>query len=181
MIGLRGLTLALVFWLCWAHASSAQMVGDPLQNGPNPYADYIDQIEPNGGFGLDTMQAPVAGAFWLDRFGLLQGPVPVEQAPMQPIPTVATRRARTKPASAQPSPGVAPRRARTKPANRAASRRVSQPAYSLPTGSLAWPAARDVVLYSPELRYQSYGGGYGRGPYGALDCGMMYKGMQLGY
>ena len=40
--------------------------------------------------------------------------------------------------------------------------------------------ARGVVLYSPALRYQNYGGGYGRGPYGSIDCGMMYKGMSLG-
>jgi len=181
MIGLRGLTLAMVFGLCWAHTSSGQVVGDPLQSGTSPYADYIYQIESYGGFGLDTMQAPVAGAFWLDRFGLLQGPVPVQPVSVQAIPSVAPRRARTKPLPVQPTPRVTPRRARTRPANSAASGRVSPARYSLPTGSLAWPAERDVVLYSPELRYQSYGGGYGRGPYGAVDCGMMYKGMQLGY
>ena len=56
------------------------------------------------------------------------------------------------------------------------SRAAAQSQYPLPTGSLDWPAANGVILYSPALRYQTYGDGYGRGPYGSVDCGIMYKG-----
>jgi hypothetical protein len=59
--------------------------------------------------------------------------------------------------------------------------RTARVGYQLPTGSLNWPGASRVLLYSPALRYENYGGGYGRGPYGTIDCGMMYHGMSLGY
>ena len=36
MIGPRGAALAIVFWLCSAHVSSAQMVGDPDYRGTSP-------------------------------------------------------------------------------------------------------------------------------------------------
>ena len=55
------------------------------------------------------------------------------------------------------------------------------PGHQRPTWSLDWAGASGVLLYSPELRYQNYGGPYGNGPYGSIDCGMMYKGMWLGY
>jgi hypothetical protein len=122
------------------------------------YANSIYQIEPYGGFGLETMQTPFAGTVWLDRFGMVRA-----TEPAQPMPRLAAR-----------GPG-------TKATSPAARRQVSRTGARLPSGSLHWPGSSGVVLYSPGLRYQSYGGGYGRGPYGNIDCGIMYKGMSLGY
>ena len=158
MIGSRGLTLTLVLLLGWASRSSAQTVADARVSVATIYNKYIYAIEPNGGFGLETIQIPFAGAFWLDQFGLVHA---IE--PAQPLPRIAARRS-------APKSIVAP-----------ASHRVSKTGARLPTGSLAWPGASGVVLYSPWLRYQSYGSGYGRGPYGNADCGIMYKGMWLGH
>lgn len=134
------------------------MVADPNRSVATSYGDSIYQIEPYGGFGLETMRTPLAGTVWLDRFGMVHTTEP-----------------------AKPLPRVAPRRPGTKAIGAAASRRVSQTPAPLPTGSLRWTGSSAVVLYSPSLRYQSYGGGYGRGPYGNVDCGIMYKGMSLGY
>jgi hypothetical protein len=82
---------------------------------------------------------------------------------------------------AQPPAAVTPRRRAAKLDISQTSRRSSKTANSLPTGSLSWPGSNNVILYSPGLRKQGYGGGYGLGPYGSIDCGIMYKGMWLGY
>ena len=108
---------------------------------------------------METIQAPLAGTFWLDRFGMVHA-----TEPAQPLPRVAR---------------ATPRNQNDRQRRRAAGFR--RPGARLPTGSLQWPGSSGVVLYSPWLRYQSYGSGYGRGPYGNADCGIMYKGMWLGY
>jgi hypothetical protein len=97
-----------------------------------------------------------AGGFFVDRFGMVHATPNFGAA----RPTHASR--------TQASPG------------RAASRRgVAKPSYQLTTGSLYWPAGNEVMLYSPLARYQTYGDGYGLGPYGAADHGIMYKGWSL--
>jgi hypothetical protein len=62
-----------------------------------------------------------------------------------------------------------------------AKRVAARPIYQLPTGSLSWGAAENVILYSPDLRYETYDGGYARSPYGTNDYGSMYKGWPLRY
>jgi hypothetical protein len=51
-----------------------------------------------------------------------------------------------------------------------------QPGAPLPTGSLYWPGARGMPVYSPAQRYATYGYGYGVSPYGTADYGAAYKG-----
>jgi hypothetical protein len=158
MICPRGLTLAMVLLLGSAWRSVAQTVVSRNASVRTIYRESVHPIEPYGGFGLEAMRTPISGRVWVDRFGMVH---------------------KTDPAG--PEPVLAPRRSRTKVNGVPAGRRVSQTASRLPTGSLDWPGARDVILYSPGLRYLSYGGGYGFGPYGSVDCGIMYKGMWLGY
>jgi hypothetical protein len=114
-----------------------------------------------GGIGLDLRQPMTAGRLIMDQYGMVHQ-VPSVQS--QPAPRV--ERARRSQARAGSS------RART-------ARPVAVPKYQLPTGSLYWPGADGVMYYSPLLRYQSYGDGYGTGPYGSVDHGIMYKGWSL--
>jgi hypothetical protein len=72
-------------------------------------------------------------------------------------------------------------RRRGVPSRTEAKRVQAQPRYQLPTGSLYWSGANSGILYSPAMRYQTYGGGYARSPYGAVDHSIMYKGWELGY
>ena len=146
------------FLVSWASQSGAQTVVDRNGSVRTRYGDSVYQSEPYGGFGLESVQTPFAGSVWVDQFGFLHFTAP-----------------------AQPSPRVSAVRPRPKATGSAASRRVSPTKNRLPTGSLYWPGSSGVILYSPGLRYQSYGGGYGLGPYGSIDCGIMYKGMSLGY
>jgi hypothetical protein len=109
-----------------------------------------------GGVGLGYSQSVRAGGVVMDRFGMPH---------------------------AAPSPGArvsarAPRARARAPQARAGSAR---PRYQLPTGSLYWPDAGGVMLYSPLERHRSYGDGYGNGPYGSADHGIMYKGWSLDY
>jgi hypothetical protein len=157
---IRGLGLSFVVVLSIGPASpaQAQKVADPYRRGAAAaYGDSPYRIEPFGGFGLETMQTPFVGTVVLDRFGLVHG---------SPL--------------AQPSRGVRVARPRGKASGAASTGRAARVEHQLPTGSLNWAGAGGVVLYSPALRYQNYGGGYGRGPYGSIDCGMMYKGWSLG-
>ncbi len=138
--------------------ANAQMADHPYGADASPYGISPDHVEPFGGFGLETMQVPMAGTVVVDRFGLLHGNL---RASLSEPTTVPRPRAKT----SRSVPG----------------RRVARVGYPLPTGSLDWAGASGVVLYSPAMRYENYGGGYGRGPYGSVDCGMMYHGMSLGY
>jgi hypothetical protein len=158
MICPRGLTLAMIFLLGSASRSGAQTVVDRNGSSRTTYGEFVYPIEPNGAFGLEAMRTPISGRLWVDRFGMVH---------------------RTDPAGSEPV--LAPRRVRTKGNGALGGRRVSKTGSRLPTGSLEWPATGGLLLYSPGLRYQSYGGGYGFGPYGSVDCGIMYKGMWLGY
>ncbi len=53
-------------------------------------------------------------------------------------------------------------------------------ATQLPTGQLYWPGSGVSPNYSPYSRYQSYGSGYSRGPYGSNFYGGLWKGFWLG-
>ena len=120
--------------------------------------ESLAHFEPYGGFGLETIQTPIAGTVMLDRFGLVHRAPHREPSLRIPAPRPRSRSSGSRPAA-----------------------RTARIGYQLPTGSLDWTGTSGVVLYSPALRYQNYGGGYGRGPYGSMDCGMMYHGMSLGY
>jgi len=122
------------------------------------YSGYFSGYQTHGGFGLGYSQAATAGALMMDQFGM-----------QYRLPDVA------------PAPTVAAPRARAGRA-RAGTRRAAAPSqYPLPTGSLYWPAANGVILYSPAMRYRAYGAGYGRSPYGSVDYSTMYKGWLLSY
>jgi hypothetical protein len=112
--------------------------------------------ESQGGFGLEFGQELPAGSLFIDRYGILYQ-----------MPEFDRQRS-------TPAPHARPRQPR------AGSLRVKgQARYQLPTGSLYWPDASRVLIYSPATRYRSYGAGYGIGPYGSVDHGMMYKGWPL--
>jgi hypothetical protein len=114
--------------------------------------------QPFGGFGFEYGQVARAGGMILDQYGI------VRQAPgFAPAPTAPAPRARARQTLA------------------GSSRVAARASFALPTGSLYWPGASGVILYSPATRYQSYGSGYGRSPYGSVDCSTMYKGWPLGY
>jgi hypothetical protein len=161
MTRLFALTVAIVLPLSLATTTSAQTT---------PYDDYVpeaptygvaaDGSQPYGGFGLEYSQALLAGSMVMDQYGLLHVTPAVEAAPAV--------------AAAPPRP---PTRI-----SRSAYRRVkAQPRYQLPTGSLGQSGSNGVILYSPGVRYQNYGSGYERGPYGVVDYSYMYKGWPLGY
>ena len=151
-----GFALAILVMLGSASTTQAQTAADPYRMEESTYGDYLAHM-PYGGFGLESVQFAPVGGLWKDRFGMLHG------APVAPVRDFTATR-----------PGVRPSRSST-------SRRIARSQYQLPTGSLDWPGASGVILYSPAMRYQTYGGGYGWGPYGSVDCGIMYKGMSLGY
>jgi hypothetical protein len=52
----------------------------------------------------------------------------------------------------------------------------AQPRYYLPTGNLGLFGGNSATLYSPVVRGQAYGDGYGYGPYGVSDYSMMWHG-----
>ncbi len=150
-------SMVLVLSLSLAATAEAQLAADPYDSDSPASVRSSVPIAPYGGFGLETMQTLHPGTLIVDRFGLVRE-----------IPFV------------QPPSSVGPR-PRSTASRSNSSGRVPRVARKLPTGSLDWAGANGVILYSPALRFQDYGGGYGRGPYGSVDCGMMYKGMSLGY
>lgn len=90
------------------------------------------------------------------------------------------------PYATQTRPAVAARvRGRNVRPMRTYSRGYSQPpapyATPLPQGQIYWPGSYMAPNYVPFSRYQSYGSGYGRGPYGSGFYGGYYKGFSLGY
>ena len=111
-----------------------------------------------GGFGLEYAQPLANGGAVMDQYGMWHG-----------VPSV-TRRSLP---SSSPPPLPAP--ARTSRACLAPRCAVSRD-ISSPTGSLGWTGANGGILYSPGMRYQSYGNGYGHGPYGVTDYQYMWKG-----
>ncbi len=132
---------------------------DPgFESGSHPVVSAT--TVPNGGFGVQYSQPVTAGSWIVDQYGMVQMIPSVERAPraavQQPAPAAQTPRS-------------------------AANRAKAKPRYQLPTGSLVWAGADGVVNYSPAMRHESYGSGYGRGPYGVVNYGYMYKGWELGY
>jgi hypothetical protein len=161
MTRILGLTLALI--LIVAPATRAQTVSAyPQECAATDYSGYFYGELPFGGFGFDYVQSPTTGGLVMDRFGMLH-PGPRVDSP----PPVAAER---------PRAAVQPTVTRTK-----SKRAAARPVHQLPTGSLSRGASNGVILYSPELRYETYGGGYARSPYGTNDYGSMYKGWPLGY
>jgi hypothetical protein len=158
MIRWGALSFAVILAIGSSSPVQAQMAGDPYGPYASPYGGSTVQIEPHGGFGLELIQAPMPGTVMLDRFGIVYGVPDRESFVRVTAPLPRARSSRSGPA-----------------------KRTARIGNQLPTGSLDWAGASGVMLYSPAFRYQNYGGGYGRGPYGTMDCGMMYHGMSLGY
>ena len=132
-----------------------------------------------GGFGFDYAQPIPSNSFVLDRWGML------EATPMLgvalPVPTAVERSATARPAHV----GRVARSTRAvRSLSRVNTRRTSRAAVEdlapLPTGSLYWPGAVGMPVYSPAQRYASYGFGYGVSPYGTADYGAAYKGLYSG-
>jgi hypothetical protein len=158
MVRCIGLGLFAVLSIGVSPPVNAQMADHSFGANAFPYGISPDDLGPYGGFGLETAQVLTEGAVVVDRFGLAHGNPRAQRS--QPV-TVPRPRAKTSRAGQ--------------------GRRVARVGYQLPTGSLDWAGASGVIFYSPAVRYENYGGGYGRGPYGSVDCGMMYHGMSLGY
>lgn len=129
----------------------------------------------NGGFGMEYAQPVPSDTLVLDRWWLLEA-TPGIGATLPPRTTAEA------PAVVRPTqPARVPRATRTartlsRTASRAVRRAGIQAGAPLPTGSLYWPPAAGVPLYSPEQRYATYGYGYGVSPYGTADYGAAYKG-----
>jgi hypothetical protein len=68
---------------------------------------------------------------------------------------------------------------------RSYTRGYSQPpapySTALPQGQIYWPGSLMAPAYTPSSRYQTYGSGYGRGPYGSGFYSGYYKGFPMGY
>jgi hypothetical protein len=139
---------------------------------------------PFGGFGYDYAQVPPSNSIVLDRFWMpvqtpAVGTAPAPAIRTSPTATVVTTQPRA--AAAMTRPRVDPAAKRTARAHRRYGMVPMQGSYQLPTGSLYWPAAAGVSLYSPAQRYQSYDFGYDKSPYGSIEYGSMYKGFLMGY
>jgi hypothetical protein len=159
-----GLTVALVVPLCLATTAHAQVTA--YENGGAPNAYYGGSAyggQPYGGFGLEYSQAVPAGGMVMDQYGLWHAVPYVESTPSVAV-------------APQPQP-----RSRTpRSASRRVAAKVAQPRYQLPSGSLGLSGANGGMLYSPGMRYQSYGSGYGW-PVGVIDNSGMWHGMPSGY
>lgn len=88
------------------------------------------------------------------------------------------------PYATQTRPAIgATARGRNVRATRTYSRGYSQGpapyATQLPVGQLYWPGSYVAPNYTPFSRYQNYGSGYGRGPYGSNFYGGYYHGYLL--
>ncbi len=157
MIRLLGLSFVVVCLIGWVPRVEAQTTAKTYSRRASAYNRSLNRTGSYRGFGLETMQTPFAGMVVMDRFGLVHRvSVPEPDGP------VRAAQARSKATSSLPSG------------------RAGRSEQRLPTGSLNWAGASGVLIYSPALRYQNYGSGYALGPYGSVDCGMMYHGMWLG-
>ncbi len=86
------------------------------------------------------------------------------------------------PYATQTRPAAAPRvRGRNHRATRTSSQPPAPYETQLPQGQLYWPDTYMTPNYAPLSRYQSYGSGYGRGPYGSNFYTGYYQGFLLGY
>jgi len=163
----RTLALTAAILLSHALAASVQAQSTPYDDGAFiPTANGISNYGsmPNGSFGVEYTQPVVTGSWIMDQYGMVYRVPTVEPAP---------RAADAKPATAaRPAPRMS---------GSAANRAKPKPRYQVPTGLLGSSGANGVVLYSPEARYESYGSGYGRGPYGVVNYGHMWWGWPTGY
>jgi hypothetical protein len=162
MTRILALTVAMVASLSFVTTAQAQWMPYDAVGGANAYygvSAYGSQ--PYGSFGLNYSQS---SGMTMDQYGRWDANSYVQPA----RPVVQPARPVVAP---QPQP-----RTRT---SRTASRRniVAQPRYQLPTGSLGWSDGNSGILYSPDMRNQSYGSGYGSGAYGVVDYSGMWHGM----
>jgi hypothetical protein len=156
-----GLALAVVLLVGVSSTSHAQMTsGSDDEMGTSGYGGHSYENPAFGGFGMDYMQVPQAGTFQMDRFGGVYA-VPGSYPGMPQVFTAAP--------------------ARTQSNNSRSGATSVRARYRVPTGSLYWPGAGGVLLYSPQLRNASYGSGYARSPYGRIDYGTMWLGWPIGY
>jgi hypothetical protein len=150
---IRNLGWALVFVVLGGLATTGQAQTTPYDSG----AEFrLNQSY--GGFGLQYAQPVVNGGVVMDQYGMWHD---VPYVPyVQPAAPVAPAR-----------PVVAARTSRS-------TRRVAvgQPRFQLTTGSLGTTGSNGGILYTPGMRYEAYGNGYGRGPYGVSDYSHMWKG-----
>jgi hypothetical protein len=163
----RTLALTATILLSHALAAAVQAQSTPYDDrGFVPPANVISNYRsmPNGSFGIEYTQPVVAGSWIMDQYGMVYRVPTIEPAP---------RAAEAKPAlAARPGPRMA---------GSTANRAKAKARYAVPTGSLGSSGSNGVVLYSPEARYETYGAGYGRGPYGVVNYGSMWWGWPTGY
>jgi hypothetical protein len=125
---------------------------------------YIPPIYPASG---------AVGGEYLETFPSFAGSVDSTGASaVQPVVPYATQ---TRPAA------TARVRGRNLRVTRTSSQTPAPYATQLPVGQLYWPGSYVTPNYVPGNRYQSYGSGYERGPYGSNFYGGYYKGFLLGY
>jgi hypothetical protein len=164
---IRTFVLTATILMSHALATSAQAQSTPYDDGAfDPTASGVSNYGsmPNGSFGIEYAQQVQAGSLVMDQYGLVYRVPTVELAP---------RAADAKPATAaRPAPRMS---------GSTAKRAKAKPRYELPTGSLRSSGANGVVLYSPGARYETYGSGYGRGPYGVVNYGNMWWGWPTGH
>jgi hypothetical protein len=165
MIRSLRLTLAIALPFGLATAGHAQTTGFGFGGlESSMYGATFANNQPYGGFGMAYSQPLPSGSVAMDQYGLWHATpyVPyVNAAPAVPA-----------------APAVAPERASRSASNRnlASNRASRQPRYYLPTGSLGGNGANGANLYSEQVRSQSYGNGYGYGPYGVSEYSGMWHG-----
>jgi hypothetical protein len=162
-------TFALTATILLSHALAASVHAQSTPYDDSGFVTTANDISnygslPNGGFGVGYTQSVAAGSWIMDQYGMMHSVPTIDPAP----PAV----------DAKPATAARPA-ART--SGSTANRTKAKPRYQLPTGSLGWSGANGVVVYSPEARYESYGSGYGRGPYGVVDYRHMSWGWPNGY
>lgn len=139
-------------------------------------AQYVVNYPPADGYFTSippSYPAPGAvGGQYLETFPSFAGTYDSTGALAQPTVPYATQTA-----------PVVPARVRNARARRAAARGYSQApapyATPLPQGQLYWPGSYVTPYYVPGTRYQTYGSGYGRGPYGSNFYPGYYKGFVM--
>ena len=160
---IRTFALTATILLSHALATSIQAQTTPYDDrGFDPTGSGISNYGtlPNGSFGFGYTQLIPAGSLVVDQYYMVHA-----------APTVAPE---PRAVAAQPAPI-------TRVSRSTSNRTRATPLYQLPTGSLSWYGANGVILYSPAARSGAYGAGYGRGPYGVVNYGYMYKGWPMGY
>jgi hypothetical protein len=148
--------------------------------GREARAQVPESLPAYGGFGFDYGQPVPSNTYVLDRWGMLEA-TPMLGVALPAAPAVVERPATARPAQvgrvARSTRAV---RSLSRVNTRRTIRANVEEAAPLPTGSLYWPGAVGIPVYSPAQRYASYGYGYGVSPYGTADYGAAYKGQYSG-